>query len=517
MRAAVEAAQDRTLPGAWELVGKQLGRYELLHLLASGGMGAVFVGRARGAGGFERLVAIKVLHRNLAYEQEFVAMFLDEARLAAQIHHPNVVATLDVASDREHHYIVMEYVAGIHLGALAKLARRTLEPIPVPITARITLDVLAGLGASHSLKSADGTFLKLIHRDVSPVNILVGADGNTRLTDFGIAKAEARLSSTRKGEFKGKLAYAAPEHLSARDETDQRSDLFSMGVVLWEALANRRLFQGGDSASIVQQLMLEPIPLLSSVRLDLAPFDSVLERALMRNPSQRFASAAEMSAAVERAAAEYEYEGVASYRTVSGFVEKRAAKKLTTERAAIHKGRSSFTDLKAQPPATDDLLPPTQVSPPPTHVRRRLHFRKRWIFSAAIGLALLGTGSYLALAMWPKEPEPEASTTAQRRRGDAVTRSTPSQAHVGTAPEPVDRRGTDDSPDAVEAGHVTDGSQVAGARADAAVAADGAPNRAKSTPAPGRAAPRNQVRRPVRVTGSHPTAPPPPAPSNPYE
>ncbi len=161
-------------------------------------MATVYLARARAVAGFERVVAIKVCHPHLRHEEEFSSMFLDEARLAARIHHPNVVSTLDVG-EAEQLYLVMEYIEGDRISGLIKAAARRGERVPVPITLRVMIDVLSGLHAAHELKDHQGHPLNIVHRDVSPQNILVGVDGVTRITDFGIAKAEARLTVTREG------------------------------------------------------------------------------------------------------------------------------------------------------------------------------------------------------------------------------------------------------------------------------------------------------------------------------
>jgi len=191
----------------------RLGRYETIRAVASGGMATVHLARALGAGGFERLVAIKVLHPHIQSEPDFVAMFLDEARLAAQVRHPNVVPTIDVSTDPL--FLVMEYVEGPSLHAVQRDLRRQNKVVPLEVALRITLDLLAGLHAAHELTDSSGTLLNFVHRDVSPHNILLGVDGVTRITDFGVARAESRLSSTRGGQVKGKLAYMAPEQVRA--------------------------------------------------------------------------------------------------------------------------------------------------------------------------------------------------------------------------------------------------------------------------------------------------------------
>ena len=173
-------------------------------------------------------------------------MFLDEARLAARIHHPNVVSTLDVG-EGEQLYLVMEYIEGDRISGLIKAAARKGERVPVPVTLRIMIDVLSGLHAAHELRDHQGHPLNIVHRDVSPQNILVGVDGVTRITDFGIAKAEARLTVTREGQVKGKMSYMAPEQLSSTN-VNRRADVYAAGVVLWEALTGRRLFRADTEA-----------------------------------------------------------------------------------------------------------------------------------------------------------------------------------------------------------------------------------------------------------------------------
>lgn len=311
------------------LAGRRLGRYEVLTQLASGGMASVYVARAQGVAGFERLVAIKVLHPHLAHEAEFISMFLDEARLAAQIRHPNVVGTLDISdTEGDGYFLVMEYVEGDHLAALLTAAAKERKRMPIAVVVRVVLDALAGLAAAHSLRDAKGTPLRIVHRDVSPHNVMVGVDGVVRLTDFGVAKAEVRLSSTREGQFKGKLAYMAPEQAST-GQADQRSDLFSMGIILWECLTGRRLFRGTNNAETLKKILHEDAPAPSLASDDLAPFDPVLAKALARDPEARYQSAEEFAEAIERAASQLD--GAATSRAVADSVRYFAREKLAQE------------------------------------------------------------------------------------------------------------------------------------------------------------------------------------------
>jgi eukaryotic-like serine/threonine-protein kinase len=294
------AASVDTLGYAPPRVGlEQYGRYEALHRLASGGMASVYLGRTRGPGGFERLVAIKVMHEHIAHDPEFSGMFLDEARLAARIRHPNVVPTLDVAEGG--HYIVMEYVEGASLHAILRRFAQAGQRLPLPAALRIFVDTLSGLHAAHELTDHGGKALNIVHRDVSPHNILVGVDGQSRITDFGIAYAESRITSTRGGELKGKLPYMAPEQLEDRG-VDRRTDVYAAGCVLWEMLVGRRLFTGSSEAAIACAILAGP---QHSPRQEGADVPEALDAACMQSLSGldgRFLTALAFSEAVERAA-----------------------------------------------------------------------------------------------------------------------------------------------------------------------------------------------------------------------
>lgn len=280
---------------------RRLGRYELIAELASGGMGIVCLARSVGVGGFRRLFAIKVMHPHLVRDQQFVAMLLDEAQLAARIHHPNVVATVDICTVDDCYFVVMDYVDGFQL----------LEVLEAPsigrhdrirIVNRILLDAMAGLEAAHTLKGDDETPLNLVHRDVSPQNILIGLDGIGRLTDFGIALAASRISSSRPGTIKGKPAYMAPEQARA-GHVDRRADLWAIGVILWELLAGERLFVADTEAATVLKVIDSPIPPPRTRAPDVPPaLEAVCMRALERDPNRRYASARQMAAELERAA-----------------------------------------------------------------------------------------------------------------------------------------------------------------------------------------------------------------------
>ncbi|UCH29376.1 MAG: protein kinase [Myxococcales bacterium] len=360
MHAPASASGDGRL--SRPMAGRQLGRYEILTQLASGGMASVYIARAQGVAGFERLVAIKVLHPHLAYEQEFISMFLDEARLAARIRHMNVVPTLDISdSPGDGYFLVMEYIEGNHFGALLGRAAKQGERLPRPFVCRVLIDTLHGLSAAHRITDENGRPLKLVHRDVSPHNILVGTDGIARLTDFGVAKADVRMASTRAGQFKGKLSYMAPEQ-AASNETDQRSDLFSVGIILWESLTGRRLFKGESNAATLNKLLNDTVVEPSSLWPELEPFDDVVMKALSRDPDERFQTAEEFGEALDLAAGRG---GVAKTRDVAEVVRALDADKLQDERHRVRDaierlGRAEFAQSKVPMPR-EGLTPARQT------------------------------------------------------------------------------------------------------------------------------------------------------------
>ena len=296
------------LPGA--TIGG--GRYALCGEIASGGMATVHLARQIGAGGFARIVAVKRLHERYARDPEFIAMFLDEARLVARVRHPNVVQTLDVVVEGSELFIVMDYVHGeslLRLTAKASKAGATgsshphadVGHLPVSITAAIFAGALHGLHEAHEARSEAGEPLGVVHRDVSPHNILVGADGVARVLDFGVAKASQRIQTTQQGQLKGKLSYMAPEQLMDRP-VDRRTDVYAAAVCLWEALAGTKLFGGSNEASILNQILLDPVRRPSALNPRVpASLEAVALRGLARDPAGRFASAHEMALAIENA------------------------------------------------------------------------------------------------------------------------------------------------------------------------------------------------------------------------
>src|SRR4051812_1737471 len=296
---------------------RTIGRYRVYSELASGGMATVHLGCMLGPAGFSKVVAIKCLHARFALEAEFVAMFLDEARLTSSIHHPNVVASLDVVTEQGELLVVMEYIHGESLAALLRTSKQAGELPPLPVVTRVVCDALEGLHAAH-VASLAGRCLNIVHRDVSPQNIMVGADGNSRVLDFGIAQAAIRSRVTASGTVKGKIAYMSPEQLQNQG-VDARTDIFAAGVVLWEALTGKRLFFAPDPRETVSRLLNSIILPPSAIVPELpSELDRVVLKALERDPEQRFQSAHDFAEALRKATVE------GSRRAVSEWVARIA-------------------------------------------------------------------------------------------------------------------------------------------------------------------------------------------------
>ncbi len=276
-----------------------IGRYALFDALAAGGMATVHLGRLLGPVGFARTVAIKRLHQQFASDPEFVTAFLDEARLAARIRHPNVVPTLDVVADQGQLFLVMEYVQGESVSRLLKLLQKRDAVMPLRIAVATVAGALHGLHAAHDARSEKGDPLCIVHRDVSPQNILLGADGVPRVLDFGVAKAVGRLHTTHSGGLKGKLAYMSPEQVRG-SSVDRRSDVFAASIVLWEMLTHSRLFGADNEAAMLDWVLTKPIPSPSALSPDVLPdLDAVVLKGLERDPEQRWQTAREMALALE--------------------------------------------------------------------------------------------------------------------------------------------------------------------------------------------------------------------------
>ena len=338
-----------------------VGRYALHDEIAAGGMATVHFGRLLGPVGFSRTVAIKRLHPQFAKDPEFVSMFLDEARLAARIRHPNVVPTLDVVALDGELFLVMDYVQGESLSRLARVMREKKTRIPLRIVTSIVAGLLHGLHAAHEARNERGEALGIVHRDVSPQNVLVRTDGVARVLDFGVAKAAGRVQTTRDGQLKGKLAYMAPEQLSGH--VTRQSDVYAASIVLWEALTNARLFAADDEAATFGRVLTWVVEapskhlIAAGETLDaeatraFALLDVVTLRGLDRDATKRYATAREMAAALEHCI------GLASPSEVGEWVELAAVEVLARRAnviAEIESNTSSSVAAGPEPHPTVD-------------------------------------------------------------------------------------------------------------------------------------------------------------------
>jgi serine/threonine-protein kinase len=282
---------------------RNFGKYQLVLKLATGGMAEIFLARLKGVAGFEKLVVIKRILPHLADEPQFVAMFLDEARIAARISHANVCQVYELGEVDGQYFLAMEYLEGVTLNAAMRKLSRERRLMDVRLAAGVLVQACEGLHHAHELTDGDGRALNLVHRDVSPQNLFVTVDGATKVLDFGIAKAAGASTKTRTGTVKGKYAYMPPEQLKG-EVLDRRVDVFALGVVMFEALTGKRLFWRETDFLIFRAITEEPIPRVRDYRPDVPPgLDAAVARALTRSRDERFPTARAFGEAITQALA----------------------------------------------------------------------------------------------------------------------------------------------------------------------------------------------------------------------
>ena len=293
---------------------RRLGRFQIIGRLATGGMAEVYLALSGELPGYRTLLVVKRILPHLASNRQFIGMFLDEARLAALLDHPNVVRIIEVGHDGEEYFLAMELVQGKPLSAVLRKAARERRPPSPALAAYIIAQAASGLGYAHALTDGDGRPLGVVHRDVSPQNVLLSFEGAVKLIDFGVARAFGRVAHTSPGGLKGKIEYMSPEQASA-EEVDHRADVFALGVVLWEVLTGRRLYRRETELATMRAILDDPIPRPSEVA-DVPPeLDAVVMRALRKRRDARFASAHEMAQALERFA--FSHEGFSPLQVAS--------------------------------------------------------------------------------------------------------------------------------------------------------------------------------------------------------
>ena len=423
-------------------------RYLPIAELGQGGMADVLLALMRGAGGFTKLVVLKRLRQNLAEDPELVEMFSHEARLAARLNHPNVVQTYEVDYDAGRYFIAMEWLDGQPMHRLLRAAWSN-DALPLDVHLFVLCEALRGLHYAHELQDFDGTPLEVVHRDVSPQNVFVTYEGQVKLVDFGVAKAHARSADTQVGVIKGKVAYMAPEQALGRT-VDRRADVFSLGVMLWEAVARRRLWKGLSTSEIAAALAERRIPRLADA-VQHAPhgLDAICARAMAPSPDERFSTAAELGQAIERVLERFG-RPIDSRRIgaiVHGlFAEERARVRRVIEEQLGHVRLDSIVGplptslpVLGEPSSAADTpsrsrrpsLEPTLREAPDTALsfaedRRRRHALVGACVAGACvaGAVLFGVAATFALASTPPDARPAAATARPTATSDLPANET---------------------------------------------------------------------------------------------
>lgn len=330
---------------------ERFGRYEVAALLATGGMAEVYLAKLVGPERFERAVVVKRILPHLARDEAFRAMFLDEARLAALIHHPNVVTVHELAQSEGELYLVMDYVEGETLAAILKALAKAGHAMPMHVAVHVLAEACAGLHAAHELVDEQGRPRGIVHRDVSPQNLMVDYHGTVRVLDFGIASAVDRSTSTQSGVVKGKFAYMSPEQARAQ-KVDRQTDVFALGVVLYELTTGSRLFARPDSLAVVRAICEEPIPSPRDRRPSYPhALEDVLLKALQRDKSERYATAAELRRGLLAVLRELDPEGRAP-EDLAALMRAHFADRQTEKRDLLRKASSVDSHVTRAPGST---------------------------------------------------------------------------------------------------------------------------------------------------------------------
>jgi len=418
------------------------GKYRLLAELGQGGTSNVYLAVARGPRGFNKLVVLKLLKDELAGEPEFRNMFLNEARLAARLNHPNVVQTNEVFEEDGRPIIVMEYLEGATLSRVVSRSRQRTQPMPLAMHLRIICEALSGLHYAHELRDYDGTPLGVVHRDMTPQNIFVSFDGKISLLDFGIAKLSGSLAETQAGVVKGKLRYMPPEQVLG-EPVDRRTDIFAVGVVLWEAIARERMWKGLADATILHNIVNGQIPSPRTARADIPEaLELICMKALAAAKENRYATAAELQLDLEEWLAGH----TVSTRTIGHFVsalfgDTRAKTREVIESQLAHLtpeplypgtlyGPSGFRI----PSLTQSGFPNTGSSSQPELEPLRGLARRRWLVISGLILLFVAVGLFLGRSTWDR---PTAENAPPREESLPTPSAVPPVPVRSREPEPA--------------------------------------------------------------------------------
>lgn len=458
---------------------RHLGKYQLVRRLATGGMAEIYLARAAAIEGFEKLVVLKRILPQYAENAAFIRMFLAEARLAATLHHPNVVQVYDIGEDEGAYFFAMEYVQGVDLRQLVGSTRAAERELPLQHALQVIVGVCAGLHYAHEKKDSSGAPLGIVHRDVSPSNVLVTFDGGVKVVDFGVAKV-ANVSTTA-GTLKGKIPYMSPEQCRTAP-VDRRSDVFSIGTVLWELTCGRRLFRAENELALLGVVARGEVTPPSQVRPDYPPsLEAIVLRALAVDAEQRYQSAQELQLALEDFAHEQRLplsdarlqrfvrevcrDSLAKTEAIMAALERPAVEEGADEPPRVGDDTPAFgsgsgvgtpgplqlgggaTTPGALPANESTRAPVTMVALPPT-LEPALRDRRRVgvVLGTATAMVLLAAGSVAWLA-WPwgeaaTRVEPATSVAGEPSRADDVPASAPAATPVASPsaeprPEPI--------------------------------------------------------------------------------
>lgn len=438
------------------------GKYELLRKIASGGMGQVFLAREHGTG-FERLVVLKLILPHLAEDEEFLDMFLEEARLVARLSHPNLITILDLTEIEGRHCLAMEYVQGEDVRRLERFARKQERPLPVGLVVRIIADAAAGLSYAHGARDGHGQPLKLVHRDVSPQNVLVGFDGGVKVIDFGVAKAATSGQQTATGVLKGKYPYMSPEQANGL-AVDGRSDQFALGVVMWELLTGKRLFKGDTDLMTLRLVRDCQVPPPSQLNPKLPPgLDEVVLKALAPSPEARYPDCAAFRLALEDWSLNLRLPSSSAH--LAAYLRELYAERIATESDPAKLDQlAEDADLDSQSNSSRGGVPtsgargnvasrasklvgppsrpPTRVEPEKTRntaaLMQEAPKRRSWMPYVVGGVALMTAGAAVVLlrgATGATLPQTPAVVTV--RPTDEAPSAPPETAPEPVAPQPV--------------------------------------------------------------------------------
>jgi serine/threonine protein kinase len=417
--------------------GHRLDRYELLCPLAYGGMASVWLARFGGRKGFERLVVVKMILPQYSQDPRFQEMFLDEARIASRIEHGNVARIVDVGEQEESTFIVMEWVDGDSLSKVVRAAEQRKQRVPAGIALRVCADAAAGLHAAHVLKERDGTPLGVVHRDVSPQNILISNAGTTVLIDFGVAKARDRVSQeTSAGQLKGKIRYMAPEQALGRN-IDHRADVWALGAILYELFAGCPPYDGPNEVATLHKLTSGtlPAPLPAYVS---APIRAVVERALAYDAEERYASALELNLALEACMVEIgepTNAAVVAHYTGQLLAERKAARKraVDTALAAAH-GRDAAGRASSLPGGVVGVPQPRSDGAIP--------------YAMQSGPSLASSSSFPQGLQGPQGPQGPSSNNTGRHQSIPLPIASPSHGELVSSPSHMGVSGLSEVPSA---------------------------------------------------------------------